>query len=420
MVQLARKGRLHPAVGAARVSVARALNDVLGQGTVLASGRKSSASSPQKIEDTGNTEQKPLVLVGLSGGSDSLALASVAAHFARRGEIQVGAVVVDHQLQEGSAEVAQKAADQARELGLSPVLVETVTVDASSGGPEMAARIARYGAFERAVSATDARAVLLAHTLDDQAETVLLGLARGSGTRSLAGIPRIRTENGVTYLRPLLDHTRAEIQDICAAEDLEPWNDPTNTDESLMRARVRHRIMPYLEENLGGAVATSLARTAAIIGPDSEFLEASARKALAQVCLEKTTLTSANGRNITSVEELLQIPENARETHEIAVILDRQVLAELHPAMRRRVLALAVTEAGGETPGFERLSALDDFALTCAKGGPVQMAGHVVAYKTRPPVQSAGSTGREKGKGFSATGILVLMSRTEPTTHGAS
>lgn len=412
MVQLARKGRLHPAVGAARVSVARALNDMLGQGTVLASGKKGSALSPENTEATG---QKPLVLVGLSGGPDSLALAAVAAHFARRGEIQVGAVIVDHQLQEGSAEVAARAAAQARELGLSPVLVETVTVDASSEGPEMAARIARYGAFEQAVSATGARAVLLAHTLDDQAETVLLGLARGSGTRSLAGIPRIRTENGVTYLRPLLDHTRADIEDICAAEGLEPWNDPTNTDESLMRARVRHRIMPYLEENLRGAVATSLARTAAIIGPDSEFLEASARDALTQVRLEKTSLTGTNNRSVASVEELLQVPENARETHEVAVILDRQALAELHPAMRRRVLALAVTEAGGETPGFERLSALDDFALTRAKGGPLQMAGHVVAYKTRPPVQVADAKASKKGKSFSATGILVLMSRTGQT-----
>ncbi len=405
MVQVARKGRLHPAVGAARVSVARALNDVLGVGTVSASGKKSSVVSAE------NTAEKPLVLLGLSGGPDSLALASVAAHFARRGEIHVGAVIVDHQLQEGSAEVAARAATQARELGLEPVSIETVTVDARHEGPEMAARMARYGAFERVVEQTGASAVLLAHTLDDQAETVLLGLARGSGTRSLAGIPRIRTENGVTYLRPLLEHTRAEIEEICVAEGLDPWHDPTNTDESLMRARVRHRIMPYLEQNLGGAVATSLARTAAIVGPDSEFLEASAREALRGVQLETSALTNSNGRSFGSLEELVQVPEVARGTHRITAVLDREALSQLHPAMRRRALALAVTESGGETPGFERLSALDEFALTRAKGGPLQMAGHVIAYKTRPPVHSPGVTTQPKNKNFSATGLLVLMVR---------
>lgn len=397
MVQVARKGRLHPAVGAARFEAARVLNEFLGEATVAASGK---APSTQSVAEGA----RPLVLVGLSGGADSLALAATVAHFARRGEIRVGAVIVDHQLQAGSDRVAHTAAEQARALGLSPVVIETVTVASGNEGPEMAARIARYQAFEDVVARTKASAVLLAHTRDDQAETVLLGLARGSGTRSLAGIPTIRTENGVSYLRPILTITRAQVESICQAENLTPWQDPTNADETMMRARVRHSIMPYLENTLGGGVATALARTAHIVGADADYLAQQAQEAYKTVVLDFNKLTStAPGKAKATPAVKLQVSAEAMKGAELMLALDRGALAELHPALGRRVLAQAVTKAGGENPGFERLNALADFAARAAKGGPLQMAGHVVAYKTRPPVQN------HAGKSLGKSGVLVLL-----------
>jgi len=356
-MQNGRAGRLHPAVGTARRHLAAALEKLLGAGSIKATGRSRTTSTPDAAD-------LPLLLVACSGGPDSLALAAIAAHFARRGDVRVGAVIVDHDLQEGSAEVAAQTAQTLTDLGLHPVITEKVQVPVGNMGPEMAARTARYTAFEKAVEATGARAVLLGHTLDDQAETVLLGLSRGSGTRSLAGMPPMRIEGGVTYLRPFLGLRRTDMLDICDAENLTPWIDPTNTDQSLMRARIRHSVLPYLEEHLGGDVARSLARTASVAGPDAEYLDEQA-----QIAYEQALLPA--GTAVRGIER------------EDAVLLDRAQVAALHPALRLRVLAAACKAAGGENPGFERLQALDSFAAEYAVAGPVQMPGHVSAYRRR-------------------------------------
>ena len=343
-MQNGRAGRLHPAVGTARRHLAAALEKLLGAGSIKATGRSRVATSP-------NAADLPLVLVACSGGPDSLALAAIAAHF-------------DHDLQEGSAAVAAETAQTLTNLGLHPVITEKVQVPVGNMGPEMAARTARYTAFTKAVEATGARAVLLGHTLDDQAETVLLGLSRGSGTRSLAGMPPVRIEGGVTYLRPFLGLRRTDMLDICDAETLTPWIDPTNADETLMRARIRHSVLPYLEEHLGGDVARSLARTAAVAGPDADYLDEQARIAYEQALLPA-------GTAVRGIER------------EDAVLLDRAQMAALHPALRLRVLAAACKAAGGENPGFERLQALDSFTAEYAVAGPVQMPGHVSAYRRR-------------------------------------
>ena len=360
-MQNGRAGRLHPAVGTARRHLAAALEKLLGAGSIKATGRSRTASTPDAAD-------LPLLLVACSGGPDSLALAAIAAHFARRGDVRVGAIIVDHDLQENSAAVAAQTAQTLTDLGLHPVITEKVQVPVGNMGPEMAARTARYTAFTKAVEATGARAVLLGHTLDDQAETVLLGLSRGSGTRSLAGMPPVRVERGVTYLRPFLGLRRTDMLDICDAETLTPWIDPTNTDETLMRARIRHSVLPYLEEHLGGDVARSLARTAAVAGPDAEYLDA-------QVVYEQALLPA--GTTVRGIER------------EDAVLLDRAQVAALHPALRLRVLATACKTAGGENPGFERLQALDSFTAEYAVAGPVQMPGHVSAYRRRKIVHPA-------------------------------
>ncbi len=209
-----------------------------------------------------------LALVALSGGPDSLALAAAAGFEAPRLGLRAGAVIVDHGLQGDSATVAVRAAEAARALGLEPVRVERVQVG-GDGGPEGAAREARYAALDRAAGELDAAAVLLGHSLDDQAETVLLGLARGSGTLSIAGMAAVAG----LYRRPLLGLRRALLAQACADQGLEPWSDPHNSDERFARVRVRRSILPQLEEHLDAGVVEALARTAAIAREDAEALD---------------------------------------------------------------------------------------------------------------------------------------------------
>jgi len=209
-----------------------------------------------------------LVLAACSGGADSLALAAAAAFVAPRAGLRAGGVTVDHGLQPGSAARAAAVAARLARLGLDPVSSVPVAVG-SAGGPEAAARAARYEALARVAGDTGAAAVLLGHTLDDQAETVLLGLARGSGPRSLAGMPAVR---GV-FRRPLLGLRRSVAGAACADQDLPPWEDPHNADRRYARARVRHDALPALEAALGPGVAEALARTAGQLRADAEFLE---------------------------------------------------------------------------------------------------------------------------------------------------
>ncbi len=209
-----------------------------------------------------------LVLAACSGGADSLALAAALAFAAPRSALRAGAVTVDHRLQDGSAARAADLACVLSGLGLHPVSVAAIDVGAE-GGPEAAARTARYEALARVAAETGASAVLLGHTLDDQAETVLLGLARGSGPRSLAGMPPSR---GV-FLRPLLGLRRQVTADACQALGLRVWNDPHNADRRFARVRVRLDALPALEAALGPGVAEALARTADQLRADAEVLE---------------------------------------------------------------------------------------------------------------------------------------------------
>jgi tRNA(Ile)-lysidine synthase len=228
-----------------------------------------------------------LVLVACSGGADSLALAAALAFVAPRAGLRAGAVTVDHGLQDGSAQRAAALVPLLGELGLDPVRAVAVTVD-GQGGPEAAARTARYAALERVAASLGAAAVLLGHTLDDQAETVLLGLARGSGPRSLAGMPPAR---GV-FRRPLLGVRRSVTAQACAALRLVPWDDPHNADRRYARVRVRRDALPALEAALGPGVTEALARTADQLREDAEVLEkiAAAERACGDTALAAASL----------------------------------------------------------------------------------------------------------------------------------
>ncbi len=209
-----------------------------------------------------------LVLAACSGGADSLALAAALAFVAPRAGLRAGGVTVDHGLQDGSAGRAADVVAVLSWLGLDPVRGAAVTVG-GAGGPEAAARAARYEALTQVARETGAAAVLLGHTLDDQAETVLLGLARGSGPRSLAGMPPRR---GV-FRRPLLGLRRSVTVAACEALGLRAWADPHNADRRFTRVRVRLDALPALEAALGPGVAEALARTADQLRADAEILE---------------------------------------------------------------------------------------------------------------------------------------------------
>jgi tRNA(Ile)-lysidine synthase len=258
------------------------------------------------------------LLVALSGGADSLALAAAVAFEAPRAArpLRAGAIIVDHGLQDGSAEVAAHAAEQATALGLDPVLVRRVEVG-TAGGPEAAARAARYAAFEAAVTETGAPSVLLAHTLDDQAETVLLGLARGSGPTSLQGM---EGRSGL-FGRPLLGVRREATHAFCADSGLEPWHDPQNDDQAYLRVRVRTQILPLLERELGPGIAEALTRTADQLREDSSALDHFAE------------------------EQAEELADHA----EAGISLDVRGLLANPPALRQRLIRLAVEGEFGVT-----------------------------------------------------------------------
>ncbi|MET9019752.1 tRNA lysidine(34) synthetase TilS [Actinopolymorpha sp. NPDC004070] len=302
----------HPAVASVRLAVRRALAD-------LPPGSR--------------------VLVACSGGADSTALAAATAFEAARASWSAGGVTVDHGLQAGSAERAAAVEAFLRGLGLSPVDTATVRVG-GAGGPEAAARLARYTALDEVAGRHDATAVLLGHTLDDQAETVLLGLARGSGTRSLAAMAPggAGTSGGDRrYRRPLLGLTRATTEAACTAEGLRFWSDPHNSDPAYTRSRVRHHVLPVLERELGPGVAAALARTGDLLRDDADALDEWADEAYAKC---RTPRPPDDGR---------------------AVTLEVEALALLPAAIRRRVLRRAALAAG--CPGTDltagHLAALD-------------------------------------------------------------
>ncbi|MFI6634818.1 tRNA lysidine(34) synthetase TilS [Nonomuraea fuscirosea] len=255
-----------------------------------------------------------LVLVACSGGADSLALAAALAFVASRARLRAGLVTVDHQLQEGSAQRAEAVVKVARDMGLEPAEVLTVTVGAQ-GGPEAAAREARYAALAEAAERLKAETVLLGHTRDDQAETVLLGLARGSGLRSLSGM----AARSGRYRRPLLDLPRATTVAACRAMGLTPWDDPHNEDPRYTRVRIRRTVLPVLEAELGPGVAEALARTAGLARQDADALDE-----WADTAYQNCALSDIGGSIKVTVAELEKLPD----------------------AVRRRVLRRAALAAG--------------------------------------------------------------------------
>jgi tRNA(Ile)-lysidine synthase len=280
-------------------------------------------------------------LVAVSGGADSLALACALIKEAPELAITLIAVTVDHQLQSGSNEQAKKVQAQLKVMGYQEVIIEKVSVVEKSG-LEADARTARYTALDSIAHAYGATQIFLGHTRDDQAETVLLGLARGSGTRSLSGMA---TVNG-KYARPFLQLTRVQTVAACQEADLQPWSDPHNLNEKFSRVRVRNKVMPVMEEEIGPGIAAALARSAAILRDDADALDEMAQAVISRVDLSD---------------------------------LDCAALAELPRAIRSRILRAAIYAAGAPSGSLsaDHLAAVEALITSWHGQGEVSLPGGV-------------------------------------------
>ncbi|MCR1783542.1 tRNA lysidine(34) synthetase TilS [Nocardioides carbamazepini] len=312
---------LHPAIAAVRRGVRRSLAEL----------------------DPGSG-----VLVACSGGADSLALLSATVFEGHKAGLRVIGATVDHGLQEGSAEHASRVVAQMVALGADETATARVQVDPAGLGIEAAARRARYAVLEQLREHLAAAVVLLGHTRDDQAETVLLGLARGSGGRSLAGMRRSFDH----CTRPLLDVCRADTVAACLADGIAFWDDPHNSDPGFARVRVRQRVLPVLEAELGPGIAAALARTADQVRADVEALDVLAAAAYAD-------LVTAEGLPLAALDELL-------------------------PAIASRVLRLAALAAGATDAELFHVHVTALHRLARRRlDGEVQLPGHVTAYRDR-------------------------------------
>ena len=237
------------------------------------------------------------VLVACSGGADSLALLAACVFEARKAGVVVIGAVVDHGLQEGSAEHTSRVVAQMASLGVDETASIRVTVDPGPAGIEGGAREARYAALAQLAEHFGASVVLLGHTLDDQAETVLLGLTRGSGGRSLQGMRRLVPVGGPLFFRPFLDLTREQTEAACRADGIEWWSDPHNDDPRFLRSRVRHEVMPMLERELGpGSPRRWPGRASSCAGTWSSSSRSSARRTRGHGCPTASTWTRSTTR----------------------------------------------------------------------------------------------------------------------------
>ncbi len=307
------------------------------------------------------------VLVACSGGADSLALAAAVAFEAPRAGIPFALTTVDHGLVGGSAAQAGRVAAIGYELGFDPVTVVPVTVG-RAGGLEAAARAARYGALAAAADALGAD-VLLGHTLDDQGETVLLGLGRGSGPRSIAGMV-LRSGR---YVRPLLRVRRATTAAACAALGLPVWEDPANSDSRLQRVRLRREVLPLLEDVLQGGVVEALARTADLVRDDLDALDAWAAELAARPPRAPRAPRGALGALGDQEAPTVENRQFAAVDHRAG--LGVAELVGLPRAVRTRVLRAWALGSGADELGRGHLLALDALVTAWHGQGPLDLPG---------------------------------------------
>ncbi|MEJ6607060.1 MAG: tRNA lysidine(34) synthetase TilS [Candidatus Planktophila sp.] len=280
-------------------------------------------------------------LVAVSGGADSLALAYALLKEAPDLAINLIGVTIDHQLQSGSGKQAQRVLSELKLMGYQEVLIKKVVIEEKSG-LEADARTARYAALDEIANTYGATQIFLGHTRDDQAETVLLGLSRGSGTRSLSGMAQV---NG-KYARPFLQKTRAQTQATCKEVNLNPWDDPHNENTKFSRVRVRSLVLPLMEKEIGPGIAAALARSAGILRDDADALDEMAQAVISRVDLGD---------------------------------LDCAALTELPRAIRSRVLRAAIYAAGAPSGSLsaDHLASVEALVTSWHGQGEASLPGGV-------------------------------------------
>jgi tRNA(Ile)-lysidine synthase len=296
---------------------------------------------------TEHTKPGQKLLVAVSGGADSMALAAALEFEAKKLKLQISAAVIDHSLQKNSSKIAKQTADALVNLGYQQVVIESVQV-AKVGGPEAAAREARYSALEKIRKQTKSDFVLLGHTQSDQAETVLLGLVRGSGAKSLSGMsPRTGT-----LLRPLLGIERSTTEQFCKDSGIRFWIDPQNSDTRFVRVMIRKKVLPFLEKHLGVGISKNLVKTGDQLREDEIYLSQVSNKAFRKISKSSgSTLSFAAGD-----------------------------LAKLSPAILNRVIKIALDSFEKESSRVHVL-AVADLVLSWHGQKPLSLPGVRVERK---------------------------------------
>lgn len=348
----------------------------------------------------------PLVLVACSGGRDSMALAALSRTVCASLGVRCGAVIVDHGLQRGSDAVAQQAAQRCSQLGLEPVTVHTVHVEVDGSGVEAAARQARYQAIITVAQRCGASVVLLAHTKDDQAETIVIDLLRSGGLDALAGMPESFMLDSVRFARPLLSLTREQTTGICQDLELPWWDDPTNGDgfdasEELpadfpLRSRIRHSLIPYLRRFSGGDVVAHLAGMAQTAALDKEYLDmqadrvaaAATKYACAAACGEADT-KDADAKDSDAKDAALSVPAApaapiapGAPSAPVALIWSVDALRGEHAAIRRRVIAHGLSSLG-IAASSRHVEAIDRLIAEWHGQGPVSLPSGYTAIRKK-------------------------------------
>ena len=296
---------------------------------------------------TSNTKPGQKLLIAVSGGADSLALAAACEFEAKKLGVKIAAAVIDHSLQKGSDKVAAQTAKTLAALGFEEVVVKKITVG-KAGGPEAAARTARYAALETLRQKTKSHFIVLGHTSSDQAETVLLGLVRGSGSKSLSGM----SEKTGFLLRPLLGVERATTEAFCKDSGIKYWSDPQNQDKKFLRVMIRKLVLPFLEKQLGGSVAASLVRTSDQLREDNTYLESQSDKSF-----KKYAKVSGSG-----------------------ISFDAKALEKLPAAILNRVIKKSLDSFGSESSRTHVL-AVSDLVLSWHGQKPLALPGVRVVRK---------------------------------------
>ena len=285
------------------------------------------------------------VLVAVSGGADSSALAAGLLAEAKEKAIRLIAVIIDHALQPNSADVAVNTKAELAKAGYTNIEIKRIKVEITDG-MEASARRARYAALNEIAERTNAVAIFLGHTRDDQAETVLLGLARGSGTRSLSGM----AERIDKYRRPLLSITRSQTEAACKEVGIKYWNDPHNQSMEYARVRVREKVLPLMESEIGPGIADALTRSAKILRDDADALDQWAEEVLDEID---------------------------------PIEIDIETLASLPRAIRSRVIRKAIYLAGAPSGSLsaEHLEPVEALVTAWKGQGPVSLPGGVTVAR---------------------------------------